>query len=264
VRRSLTLTLLLAACGHSDPTGLAELTPLGPIQPATHQVTQPLSGRTAARWTPDGQSILYTYATTDTRVPPIGSTPATINCLAMIPRDGGTVRWTWCDTRGSHRDSVDVFGVPALGPGGQLLFLQAVYARPRLPNVSITTPASTVLWAADTADPSARRRKLFQGPVTIGDSAISWIDQPGWIDHTTFYAIAQRFIAGAPGAIAPQPKYLVRGTVTAGGTTLTQVPGTLQAMAWTTAPNGDIVFIPGRWWTVQGGQDPGTGIRHTC
>lgn len=241
------LLLVMPACSHTEPFAPVLPEKLGPLQPPGERSTQPLQGRTGARWTPDGEHILYTYNSPNTSVTPGWPT---LHCFGIIPRQGGTQIWQSCDTRGSHLDSVDVMGIPALSPDGRILFLQAVYRRP-LPGATLTIPEHTAFWVADTAAPLARRIRLFESPSLIGDSAISWIDQPGWIDRNTFLALAQRFIAGKPGGMAPQPRFMTKGVIHQDSATLTPIIGTTEAMAWSLAPNGDILYLPGHYWLVR-------------
>jgi hypothetical protein len=122
MRRSMSaaaLTLLAAACDHTSPF---RPEPPAPAPPFTSLFPRRLTfnvgdDRTPA-WLPDGSGIIYSSERQDR--------PDHDRCLAVLPREGGTVKTRFCRVDPTHADSTDLMEAPAVSPQGRIFFHQVV------------------------------------------------------------------------------------------------------------------------------------------
>jgi hypothetical protein len=69
-------------------------------------------------WLPDGSGIIYSSERQDR--------PDHDRCLAVLPREGGTVKTRFCRVDPIHADSTDLMEAPAVSPQGRIFFHQVV------------------------------------------------------------------------------------------------------------------------------------------
>jgi hypothetical protein len=208
------LLLLAAACSHSEPFGTAPTTSDGPFSTAAPvRLTYNSFTDSAASLTSDGNGILYLYT---------GRSNGD-RCIGLLPPGGGTQRWSHCDERAGAADSSKSFSAPALAEDGRLLYLQALALRGRI------NPDRTTLWLADSANPLVRRA-LLTFPTNLGGRGVSWLTDAEWTGANAFIARAgllnlAQACSACPYDTTVVSTGLVRGTIAAGGATLSFVPG---------------------------------------
>jgi hypothetical protein len=113
------LALLAAACDHTSPF---RPEPPAPAPPFTSLFPRRLTfnvgdDRTPA-WLPDGSGIIYSSEREDR--------PDHDRCLAVLPREGGTVQTRFCRVDPIHADSTDLMEAPAVSPQGRIFFHQVI------------------------------------------------------------------------------------------------------------------------------------------
>ncbi len=250
------VVLVVASCTHGDtyvlPIAVVGPFGSGPDVALTFNVDQ----NYWPAWTEDGAGVLYAF------VDPMSPRH---RCVGLLPADGGTRLWQFCDNRASRVDSVTSYPAFALDSAGRLLLLDAV--SPIGYNV---VPASQ-LWLSDTARPFVRRSVLSL-PMNVavpggGAFAVTWLADMQWTGPSRFLALAQqfetiphcvKFIVHDPvlgDREATQcltidtlftPGYVVQGTLAEQGATLVVVPGTAGATDYSLAENATtIVFAAG-------------------
>jgi len=238
----------LAACSHTD--SFANSVPdIGPLNSSTDVLLTLNSGQNY--WptlTEDGAAVLYAYVdASEATVRPVtqfeGFPLHVHRCMGLIPVQGGTRSWEYCDNRGNEVDSLTSFTAFALASDGRLVYAESTTPR-RLPFDS----ARVSLWLADSATPF-RRTLLAKCPTILGDSVVNWFADISWTGPSTFLAVAQRMqtVFHAPQSPAVDSLFLgehvVRGTIIGNTVTLIAVPGTAGATSYSVAEGGaSIIF----------------------
>jgi Tol biopolymer transport system component len=111
--------LLLAACEHSSalqPEPYPPAPPFSPLLP--RRLTFNTGDDRTPAWLPDGSGILYSTERQDRADHD--------RCLALLPREGGTIRSSQCQLDPEHDDSTDLMEAPAVNANGQLFFHRVV------------------------------------------------------------------------------------------------------------------------------------------
>jgi len=113
------LALLAAACDHTSPF---RPEPPAPAPPFTalfpRRLTFNVGDDRTPSWLPDGSGIIYSSERQDR--------PDHDRCLAVLPREGGTVETRFCRVDPIHADSTDLMEAPAVSPNGRIFFHQVV------------------------------------------------------------------------------------------------------------------------------------------
>ncbi|MGE5927529.1 MAG: TolB family protein [Gemmatimonadota bacterium] len=233
MRSTLPILLLLAACSHSEPFTAPDEPLDGPLSPAVPvRLTYADGGPTAPVWTPDGDSIVYSY-----RRRGGGFVVNEEGCLAILPAAGGTIRREICSRSVFPAQSADVFDLPALSPGGRLAFFHD--GQPVAPG----TGAEAIL-VAPFATPSAYtlvRTFPFQADVFyVGAASLSWLDD----GRLVFVGIAEEQFTPCGDCNPILVRYgravLAADVSTPGAVSV--VPGTQFATSVTAGESPDIIY----------------------
>jgi hypothetical protein len=122
VRRSVRTAgfmLLAAACDHTSPFQPEPPAPASPFSSFfPRRLTFNLGDDRTPSWLPDGSGIIYSSERQDR--------PDHDRCLAIMPREGGTVQTRYCRVDPIHADSTDLMEAPAISPDGRIFFHQVV------------------------------------------------------------------------------------------------------------------------------------------
>ena len=235
-----TVTLFLLGCGHTD-SFVSPASTLGPSSAGPDVLLTFTAGQNYwPSWTEDGAGILYAF---------VDDSQALLNgshrCMGLLPAEGGTRLWEWCDNRAVMRDSLTSFPAFALGADGRLLYVESAGVR----SLALV-PSETTLWLADSAYPF-RRRAVTTLPVIIGDSTISWFADLEWTGPSTFIGLGQRYVPAA--CICPRGldsvfygEMVVHGTISSQATSLLPVDGTAGATSYAMAENGSTIVFTQR------------------
>ncbi|MEP7271413.1 MAG: hypothetical protein ABI882_07895 [Acidobacteriota bacterium] len=112
-----TAAILLAACGHTEPT------PAGPPHNPPRGAgvwPRPITFNTFddrhPQWLPDGSGIIYSTERWDQQ-------SDRDRCLALLPADGGTQIWRKCEAAAGRSDTTDVWEWPSVSPAGKVAFI---------------------------------------------------------------------------------------------------------------------------------------------
>lgn len=111
--------LLAAGCEHGSafqPSPPAPAPPFSSLFPR-RLTFNPGDDRTPA-WLPDGSGIIYSTEREDQADHD--------RCLAILPRDGGTIQSRYCRVDPIHADSTDLMEAPAVSSQGRIFFHQVV------------------------------------------------------------------------------------------------------------------------------------------
>jgi hypothetical protein len=230
------LTMLLIACSHQDAFTPDPSTVGPPGTTADVRITTNPEQDYWPTWSEDGQGILYSFVE-----------PGHLQhrCLGLLPPQGGTRIWEFCDKRVVEADTTTSYTAYALGADGRLLYVEAA-----APTNATGTPTRRTLWLADSATPTVRTG-LLALPLFIGPRRVAWLSDLAWTGPATFIALAQDFsIAGAPfgcpvkaDSVFADSGAVVVGTISNGHATIDIVPGTTGATAYSLAESGaSIVF----------------------
>jgi hypothetical protein len=240
-RGFLAATLCLLGCGHSE----SFLTPISSVGPSSDGpdvlLTLNSNQNYWPSWTEDGIGIIYAFVDASQS----SATNDEHRCMGLLPAEGGTRLWQWCDNRAVMKDSLSSFPAFALGADGRLLYVEST----GVSSLSLV-PSETTLWLADTAFPF-RRRLVSRLPVTIGDSTVSWFADLEWTGPTTFMGLGQRYVPAAcicPGGLDSvfYGETVVRGTINPEATSLLPVSGTSGATSYALADNGSTIVFTER------------------
>jgi hypothetical protein len=152
----LTATVLILACGHSDPFGTQRPVEDGPFSGAQPiRLTYNIGADEWPAWTADGTTIYY--STQDSfKLDPRGVFPETDQCIARIPAGGGSRTDVACPLTPTSNDTTEILEQPA--PLGS----QLAYAVSEL-GVKEHSPYRFSLWMTTTT-PFAAAQKLLQFP----------------------------------------------------------------------------------------------------
>ena len=229
-------SLLLGACGHSDPFTTPKIDQQGPFNTvARSRITFNSDADYAPSWTADGRGIIYTYAD-----------PGRADhdrCLAILPAAGGTRIFTLCDNRPGHADSAETITSGALSTDGKLLYLVGS----SLPIGQL--PVNVTLFLADTSAPFNRRALLTLPTPVAGGPIPSWLGDVSWVAADQFVAMAQdiTLMPQCFGCALRDTVFnnlgVVRGTVTGSGATLQLLAGTSGARSYSLADGGSTVVF---------------------
>ncbi len=238
MRLWLAALLSLAACSHSPPTAYS-YAPLGPFGSGSDvQLTFNPRPDYDPSWAADGRSILYTWS------PPVA--PHDTRCLGLLPADGGTRLWSFCDDGFTELDSATSFGGAALGAGGALLYLEAASHLEPLSNFPRPGFDRVALFLTDTAHPLVRHT-LATFPTFIGSTRIDWLERLSWTGDSSLAALADTITVKINEGSIDTLRYpiaVVTGRITANGATLQLVAGTLDARDYSMA-GSNVVFSTG-------------------
>ncbi|MEO5798207.1 MAG: hypothetical protein ABIZ70_01180 [Gemmatimonadales bacterium] len=242
MRSSLLILLALVACGHSEPfvgsSGRAE----GPFTP-DGQLT--VNGTAMLDWAGDGAGILVFTSRPDEKydLPLLvgrGRKDPLDNCLGLIPRDGGSMTWQFCDRRLSHfRDSNDVFVTASIGPYGELLYVES--SQP--PDFFFPVATEAELWLGSRHAPYGERRHLLRlyrddnGHPTVSEDQVNWLTDVQWAGQDAF--IARAYYLRPDSLLTPFG--IARGVITRDTTTLTILPGTAGIIGFVAAEDGNSI-----------------------
>lgn len=239
ISTGLVLSLVAAACGHSEPF-LLGTTPVGPYNSGPDiQLTLNEEQSYWPAWTQDGRGILYSFVS-----------PGALSihrCIGLLPAAGGTLLWQLCDNRATQTDSTNSFTAYALNSDGRLIYAEAVSPA----GIQSLTPRFNTLWLADTASPFVRTQ-LLTLPITIDGTLVGWLSDISWSGPSTFVALAQDLSIqfNCPRECNPEDTILVanggivvRGAIVGGRATLEGVAGTSGATGYSLAEGAaTIVF----------------------
>jgi hypothetical protein len=234
VKRLFALSLLLAACSHSEPFTAPDEPLDGPHSPGVPlRLTYADGGPSAPTWTADGDSVLYSYMRRGG-----GFAVNEEGCLAILPAGGGSIRREICSRSVFPVQSADVFDLPALSPGGMLAFYHD--GQPSAPGTG-----AEALLVAPFATPSAYsviRTFPFQGDVFYVALA-----SPSWLDDARLVGIGIAEEQIPPVCENCQPTLIRYGhaillaDVTAPGT-MTPLAGTELATSVTRGETSDVIY----------------------
>lgn len=229
------LAVSLAACGHSDPAGGADL----PVVEGPHAAAVPTrltydgGMDQVAGVSTDGGTLLYMFQ-------PEGRADRD-RCLGFMPIEGGT-REEFCDDAAAEADRTNSLEMPALDADGRLLYAEYTSA------IGAPLPSGGALRLATRASPGTARTLLVL-PATIGTLGIDHIGTMRWRSATTFYVnVGLRTLVGNSGN--PNKKdtlvvglAIVRGDLTETGATFTPIAGSEGATGFDFSVAGDSLYL---------------------
>jgi len=229
------LALGASGCTHTDPASVVTPPPEGPFTNASPAQLTFNSGRDELpSFTQDGLGILYSFQ--------VSNRTDRDRCVGLLPAEGGSRRFTLCESRRGFNDSTDNLAASALSSAGALLYVASTS------RTNAQLPGTTRLTLSDTSE-GASTRTLITMPVRAGSLLVDWLVDIRWIGPANFVALGQQFtvMPRCPGCAQRDtifiPIAVVRGEITALGATLTPVLGTEGAVAYgLAAPGNDIVF----------------------
>jgi hypothetical protein len=233
--------LVLLACTHSDAFVTPVIPPLGPFNAGPDvQLTFNVDQNYWPTWTQDGRGILYSFVNLENTAH---------RCLGLLPAVGGTRVWELCDNRAVRNDTVSSYSAYALDSTGRLLLAEALSST----GFNSSFPFHIRLQLTDTATPYVRTT-LLTLPVTVGNTAVTWLSDLQWTGPNTFIALGQQF-GSAPHcsmcACQPCPTdtifadagIVLTGTLVGNQAMLQAVTGTDSATGYSLAEGGSsIVF----------------------
>ena len=153
---SLAATLLILACGHSDPFSTQRPVENGPFSGTEPvRLTYNIGADEWPAWTADGTTIYF--STQDSfKMDPYGLFPETDQCIARLPAGGGSRTDVACPFIPTSNDTTEILEQPApLGP-------QLAYAVSNL-GVKEHSPYRLSLWMTTTT-PFATPQQILQFP----------------------------------------------------------------------------------------------------
>ena len=228
--RILGLVLLAAACDHGSafqPSPPPPAPPFSSLFP--RRLTFNLGDDRTPAWLPDGSGIIYSTEREDQ--------PDHDRCLAILPRDGGTIESRYCRFS-IHADSNDLMEAPAVSSHGRIFFHQVVSStgQPKLglsalllgpaEDPLLATPIRTLPYTA----PNGRFHSSIRLPQWIGpDSLVYLAEQLFYEGSTTF---PDTFYTGLDAVLldfsAPAPVFnIIPGTDYASSVAASDEPGVI-------------------------------------
>jgi hypothetical protein len=188
-RRGALPALLGAACAHEAPFIPEDpntFVPFADTEPA--RLT--LSGfpDVGPVWLPDGESFIYSYTNIDS--------PERDRCLGVLSWNGGQRLREICRRTLADRDSIDVLDLPAVSPGGRLVYLRSAATL-----FDSDIPRHTEL-VAGTLDEPLEGPVLRSIPFLAPDGAFYvGLSQPRWVGESGLVFIGQveEIVAPCPG-----------------------------------------------------------------
>ena len=179
------LTLLAAACDHTSPFRPEPPAPAPPFSSFfPRRLTFNVGDDRTPAWLPDGSGIIYSSERQDRQDHD--------RCLAVLPREGGTVQTRFCRVDPIHADSTDLMEAPAISSDGRIFFHQIVSW------IGQQKLGTSALMLGSAADPlrAARLRPL---PYTAPNGRIhSSVRTPQWMaGDSLVYLAEQLFYEGS-------------------------------------------------------------------
>ena len=221
--------LALGACAHEAPWEPGTYTPTGPYaRGLPTRLTFDPSADSSPFWLPDGSGVLYSFERRDR--------PDRDRCLGLLPAEGGTRRLQICNTSGPGADSTDLFGWPALSPGGRLAYFRMV--RPAFRQAITFAGFDIGTLSAPQAGPLLDRL-----PGTFAAGLGLSATQTGWLSDSAFVYLA----VSIPAPFVPAASLaLVRTRLVADSAQYDILPNT------DTATSVDVQPPDGFYYTVRG------------
>jgi hypothetical protein len=136
---------------------------------------------------PDGSGIIYSSERQDR--------PDHDRCLAVLPREGGTVETQYCRVDPIHADSTDLMEAPAVSPNGRIFFHQVVswIGQQKLgASALMLGSAADPLHAAQLRPlpytaPNGRFHSSIRVPQWIGGDTLVYLGELLFYEGSTFY-----------------------------------------------------------------------------
>jgi hypothetical protein len=229
------LTLLQAACNHSSPFQPEPYPPAPPVSSLLpRRLTFNLGDDRTPSWLPDGSGIIYSSEREDR--------PDHDRCLAILPREGGTVRASFCQLHPIHDDSTDLMEAPAVNPDGEIFFHRVVSW------VGQQKLGASALMLGRADDP-VRAAPLQPLPYTAANGRVhSSIRTPQWIGPDSLvYLAEQLFYEGS--TFLPDTFYtgldIMLLDMSAAGPVFEVIPGTDYASSVALGEPGVIYYTLG-------------------
>jgi Tol biopolymer transport system component len=173
------LTLLAAACDHTSPFRPEPPAPAPPFSSFfPRRLTFNVGDDRTPAWLPDGSGIIYSSERQDRRDHD--------RCLAVVPREGGTVQTRFCRVDPIHADSTDLREAPAISSDGRIFFHQVVSW------IGQQKLGTSALILGSAADP-LRAAPLRPLPYTAPNGRIhSSVRVPQWMDGDSLVYLAEQ------------------------------------------------------------------------
>lgn len=174
---------MLLACDHSPPFSPGAYTPGAPRDSANPALLTRNAGvNERPVWDADGSGFYYTEQRADR--------PDHDRCLALMPRDGGTITRQICDNSAGGADSLNVLESPAIAADGSL----ALYETSTRIGVAQLSPNFSALALTRIDEPTTIRVlqvTTFFGPTSRPVNAVSNIH---WLSPTALLFLGEREI----------------------------------------------------------------------
>jgi hypothetical protein len=185
---TLSLMLVIAACEHSSPFRPESPQPAPPF--SSHfprRLTFNVGDDRTPSWLPDGTAIIYSSERQDRADHD--------RCLAVLPREGGTVHARFCRVDPIHADSTDLMEAPAISPEGRIFFHQVVswIGQQKLgASALMLGSAENPLQAAllrplPYTAPNGRIHSSVRTPQWIGGDSLIYLAEQLFYEGSTFY-----------------------------------------------------------------------------
>jgi hypothetical protein len=228
---TLWLTMLAAACEHNTPFRPDPPDPAPPFSSLSpHRLTFNTGDDRTPAWLPDGSAIIYSTERQDRMDHD--------RCLAVLPREGGTVQARFCRVDPIHADSTDLMEAPAVSAQGRIFFHQVVSwigqqklgaSALMLGSAENPLEASTLRPLPYTA-PNGRIHSSVRLPQWIGSDSLIYLAEQLFYEGSTFYP--DTFYTGLDVVLldltAATPVFsIVPGTDYASSVSLSDEPGVL-------------------------------------
>jgi hypothetical protein len=179
--------MLVSACDHSAPFQPKPPDPAPPFsQLFPRRLTFNLGDDRTPSWLPDGSGIIYSTEREDR--------PDHDRCLAIMPREGGTVQTRFCRVDPAHADSNDVMESPAVSSDGKIFYHQVVsrIGRQKLgASTLMLGRAEDPLHAVSIRDlpytaPNGRLHSSMRIPQWIGNDSLAYLGELLFYEGSTF------------------------------------------------------------------------------
>jgi hypothetical protein len=179
--------LLVYACNHSvpfQPKPPDAAPPFNQLFP--RRLTFNLGDDRTPSWLPNGTGIMYSSEREDR--------PDHDRCLAIMPREGGTVQTRFCRVDPAHADSNDVMESPAVSLDGKIFYHQVVsrIGRQKLGASTLMLgtaddPLNAVpLRAVPYTAPNGRLHSSVRTPQWIGNDSLAYLGELLFYEGSTF------------------------------------------------------------------------------
>lgn len=229
------LALVVVGCGHEQPfetRGFSSDQPFRPGVPA--RLTFNPGTDLHPAWTPDGASLLYAWQQS--------GQPVIDRCIGEMAATGGTLTGAICNPNPPSADSADLFDLPAVSPGGRLLYVRATSLPGRL------APHAAGIFLATLADPLAATQLLTLPYVVPGGSAHGGISHSAWVNDSRLIYVGLEVTYKPASQVTGPADTLIAGLeivdLTLGGSqpTITIVPGTYGATSAALSDGKDTLY----------------------